>query len=521
MEQRYIVAIEIGSSVIKGALGVVDRNGILSVVAIETENLVDCVRYGIIQNGEEVGTRIQRIIYRLERNAALNGRRITGCYVSLGGRGLLSSVRETVRDFASEVELTADTIGRMTAEVRNTPVAEKEVIEVIPSGFSVDNLNVPNPVGTFGRLVRGRYTLLHARPVMSRNVRRVIEEKLGLRIAGTMARISAEGDLVLSADERRLGCMLVDMGAETTTIAIYKGGAMQYAATLPLGSRNITRDLTALNYTEERAEEFKKAVANANPAETQLGGGTGIDGIDYTEINNYVQARAGEIITNIIEQPRFAGLKMSDLPAGIVIIGRGAKLRGFNELLANNSKVRVRFGSPAPSIRVACASPQPMDALDVIAVLQRAALRPAPAEACVEEPKPVEPEPEQTPEPYDGEPIYDTPTPKKKKRGFFDRLFGSSKTDEEELEDELGEDDDLLKQEQERQRQAKLREEEQARREHEARLRREQRARQRRDEEDEEDEDVEKENNTFANLKKRIVGILEDPEKNMLNDKDK
>ena len=53
-------------------------------------------------------------------------------------------------------------------------------------------------------------------------------------------------------------------GAETTTVSIYKNDVLIYLATIPVGSRNITKDITALNILEERAEEIKKSVGNAN-----------------------------------------------------------------------------------------------------------------------------------------------------------------------------------------------------------------------------------------------------------------
>lgn len=513
MEQRYIVAIEIGSSVIKGALGVVDRNGILSVTAIEEERLVDSVRYGIIQNGEEVGTRIQRIIARLERNTSLGGRRITGCYVSLGGRGLVSASTEVVREFVADTELTDETIRGMITDAQRTPMADREVIEVIPNGYTVDKLSVPNPVGAFGRNVVGRYTIIGTKHVMRRNLQRVVEEKVGLKIVGGVTRITAQGDMTLTADERRLGCMLVDLGAETTTIAIYKGGSMLYAATLPIGSRNITRDLTSLNCTEERAEELKKAVANAFPNDGErLGSGTGVDGIDYTEINNYVRARAGEIVTNIIEQPRFAGIRMADLPAGIIIVGRGAKLRGLTELLSNNSKARVRCGSPSPGIRVTCASAQPNDSVDVIATLARAAALPVRDILCVEEPEP-EPPAEDTDGTDTG---YEEPEPKseprtRRRRGFFSRLFGGD--DEEEI---IGgpDEDDLLAQKREEEQRRRRREEEQAaereRRDRERAERDRERADRRRRREEEEEQ--REESKTFVSIKSKLAKILEDPE---------
>lgn len=71
-------------------------------------------------------------------------------------------------------------------------------------------------------------------------------------------RQSAIADLVLTSDEKKLGCMLVDFGAETTTVSMYKNGTLRYFETLPLGSRNITRDIMSLNHTEENAEQAQE-----------------------------------------------------------------------------------------------------------------------------------------------------------------------------------------------------------------------------------------------------------------------
>ena len=81
-------------------------------------------------------------------------------------------------------------------------------------------------------------------------------------------------------------------------------------------------DLCSLNYTEERAEDIKKSIGNAMPQEGTKRRNAG-DGIDYTEVNNYVHARADEIVANIMAQPEYAGMRDTDLPGGIVIVGGG------------------------------------------------------------------------------------------------------------------------------------------------------------------------------------------------------
>lgn len=390
-QQRYIVAIEIGSSKVRGAVGIADNSGVVDVIAIEEEKLIDKVRYGVIQN-IEVGAALQRVIERLEAAPRMESRRITGAYLAVGGRSVMSRTVEVSQTFPpteneTETEITAEHIRQLLVKAGGTEGASRDVIDVEPVRFSVDNKTQLNPIGSYGRTLSARMNVISCVPQIKRMLRRVVEDRIDITIAGHITRTLAEGAMVTTDDERRLGCMLVDFGAETTSVAIYKGGVTLYVATLPMGSRNITLDLCALNKTEERAEEIKRMSGNALPPDVARNNYSNpADVIDYTEINNFVHSRADEIVANIMAQIEYAGLRDKDLPAGIVIVGGGAKLNGFNELLAQQSKMKVRAGVVNNNeARISCGSAQANDAVDVISILVDAATR-TPGAECVSEP---------------------------------------------------------------------------------------------------------------------------------------
>ncbi len=371
MEQKYIIALEIGSSKLRGAVGQLDSSGTLSVKAVEEEQLIDSVRYGCIQNVAEVSNRIQAIISRLE--SRIPGHRVTGVYVGVGGKSTMATRAEFERQLPLEREITKEMVEQINEEAYGTIYNERDVISVTPREYRIDRSVVARPVGTYGRSIQATLNLITCRSQIKRNLNQVLSEKLHLNVNGYIVRQLAQADLVLSSDEKRLGCMLVDFGAETTTVSIYKNGALQYLATLPLGSRNITRDITSLNHLEERAEQLKLAGGNADPANTTT---FTPDGIDYTEINNYVTARAGEIIANINEQIKYAGFTGRQLPAGIIVVGNGAKLRGFNSRLEAFTKMKVRAGMPVVMIRIGDPRIHTAEAVDVISVLYAATLDP-------------------------------------------------------------------------------------------------------------------------------------------------
>ncbi len=372
MEPKYIAALEIGSSHIRAAVGSVDDTGVLSLLAVEEENAVDVVRYGIIQNVDELSNRIRLLIRRLENHNVVSPRKIKSLYVAIGGRSMMTTSRQVVRQYNEETEITSKIVEQIKEEAKASGLSERTVVEVRPRGFVVDNLECYTPVGTFGTNIVADINLITCRPKILRNIEIAISKLQNISIKAIYVRQLAIADLVLSADERKLGCMLVDFGAETTTVSVYKNGTLRYLATLPLGSRNITRDVMALRYTEERAEEIKRAIGDAVNAEPNYHKHD-FDG-DPIEVNNFIRARAGEIAVNITEQAKYAGYKLtSDLAGGIVLVGAGTKLKGFTDMLAKQSGVKVRLGSIPNTIRISDPRLQGFEMIDIVALLNKAA----------------------------------------------------------------------------------------------------------------------------------------------------
>ena len=372
MEEKTIIALEIGSSKIKGAVGTVDpTSGALSVKAVEEERISDIVRYGCIRNVVETAAAVRNVVSRLEQREA--PRKIERVYLSIGGRSLSSECVDIERRFATETEITKEIINDITEEAINRPLSDRIVIKALPRELRVDNAPTPRPVGMYGQLITARLNLVSCRNQLFKNLTEVIEGRLGLQVVDMFVRPLAEADLVLMSDERRLGCMLVDLGSETTTVAIYKDGVLVHLAVLPMGSRNITRDITSLNYLEERAEELKIAFGNAVPGAEQHSLRPA-DSTDMTAVNNYISARASEILLNVAEQIKYAGLTPDKLPDGIILVGRGSRLAGLNTRLEQILPgMKVRMGHPDNNVHILDGRIQSSDAVDVIAILSEAA----------------------------------------------------------------------------------------------------------------------------------------------------
>lgn len=369
MNERYLVAVEISSSKIISAIGRNRTNGELDVLAVEQETDVHGIRYGIIQNLDETAMSVSRVFTHLEQRSAISPRKIKGVIVGLSGRSLRNIATEVFMPLPDETEIDDQILSRLREQAMHSAIdSSLEVIDAVPRNYKVGKFETTNPKGMIGNALTGVFDLIVCRPEMTRNIRRTIADKLHLEVVGFVVTAMATGHLILTPDEKSLGCMLVDVGAETTTVTIYKNGGLRYFATLPMGGRNITRDITTLGVTETRAEEIKRASGHAM-ADENSSSTLNIGGIKLADMANLVSARSEEIVANIVEQIHFADMKESDLSKGIICIGGGSRLQGFTTLLAQQSDLPVRMGTLPDYVKIDSTKPLHTETLEVISVL--------------------------------------------------------------------------------------------------------------------------------------------------------
>lgn len=344
MDKKYIVALELSGTQIKGSVASVDADpttqiAIPTICAIVSEDSADCVQYGRVQNLINAAKCTSAVLKKLNKVPAIADGKIVAAYVGLSGRSLGSEQASAMIELPNETEISPEILKSLFVEASKRATPNKKVLRVLPRKYVVDNQSMLNPVGALGYKLRGDFTIVTCNPTTQRNLDMVLKERVGLNVDKYIVTPLALADMVLGEEEKQLGCVLLDLGAQTTTISIYKDRALQYLATLPIGSHNITRDISqGLNMTMERAETLKCTIGDAMAAPAK--------GTDETSrVNNYVVARAYELAVNIVANIGYAGYDTNALPGGLILSGRGSQLHNFDNLLANQSKMRVRSAS--------------------------------------------------------------------------------------------------------------------------------------------------------------------------------
>lgn len=339
---NYIVAIDLGTSCIKGVIGTRSQTGVFTVIACETESSTNCIRRGVIYNVENAAHRINILLRKLANRVP--GIQIKKVYVGVGGQSIHSINHVVAKSLGADGEVKKEIIETLFKECQTFKPDGLEVLSIVSPTYYLDGNHEMNPVGIPCSRIEARYKLIVCRPSLKRHVINSIAERAKIEVLDIFISPLALADIVLSEDEKDLGCALLDFGAGVTSLTVYKNKRLVDLCVIPLGSHLITRDILCLNVVESEAERLKKTYGDAvpdkendTPVQVNSINSVGPRQIKSSEINEIVEARFQEILENIHARLNDSGV-VDTLNAGIVITGGGASLKNSDEA------IRERFG---------------------------------------------------------------------------------------------------------------------------------------------------------------------------------
>lgn len=341
----FIVAIELGSSEITGIAGKKHPDGSIQILAIASEHSSDFIRKGVIYNLDKTAQSLTSIIKKLESTLKAS---IGKVYVGIGGQSLRTIRNTEVRHLEEETKISQALIDSIMDSNREVPIIDQEILEVAPQEYKVGINFLADPVGVPSDHIEGRFLNIIARSSVKQNIDKCFKQA-GIEIADYIISPIAEASAVLSNSEKRSGCMLIDFGADTTTVSVYKNNILRHLAVIPLGGSNITKDICSQQIEEEDAEELKLRYGSAyvNPIkdndEKTVYTIEGKCSIEAHLLEDIVEARVNEILSNVWNQIVLSGYE-DKLLAGAIITGGSANLRNIEEAFVKRTKIeKVRM----------------------------------------------------------------------------------------------------------------------------------------------------------------------------------
>jgi len=343
MAKDFIVAIELGSSKITGIAGKKNLDGSIQVLACVKEDSSSCIRKGVVYNIDKTAQCLTNIINRLEKQLKTG---ITQVYVGVGGQSIRSIRNLIAKDLPNGMQVTQDMVIELMDENRNMKYPDQQIIDAAAQEYKVDSQFQLDPVGIQCNRIEGNFLNILQRKSFYANLNKCFETA-GINIAELYLAPLALADSVLTEAERRSGCALVDLGADTTTVSVYSKNILRHLAVIPLGANNITKDIASLQMEESDAEKMKLKYASALTENNDIDNNMkySIDQDRQVETRKFieiVEGRLEEIIANVWCQvpEEFC----DKLLGGIILTGGGSNLRDIEKAFQNYThidKIRI------------------------------------------------------------------------------------------------------------------------------------------------------------------------------------
>lgn len=339
----FIIAIELGSSKVTGIAGRKNLDGSISVLAVVKEDSSSFIRKGIVYNINQTVQCISNVVKKL--SVSLKSE-IAQVYVGVGGQSIRSVKNVIGKDLPNETIVTQEMVNELMDTNRNVLYQDQEILDAATQEYKVDNDIQLDPVGIQCSRLEGNFLNILWRKTFYRNLNKCFDSA-EVAIAEMYLAPLALADSVLTDAERRSGCVLVDLGADTTTVSVYYKNILRHLAVIPLGGNNITKDIASLQMEESNAEKMKLKYGNAftdnndidNTLMLPIDADRSVESRKFIEI---VEGRLQEIIENVWYQ---VPAEYADrLLGGIILTGGGSNMKNIDKAFRNHThieKIRV------------------------------------------------------------------------------------------------------------------------------------------------------------------------------------
>ncbi len=333
MADHIITGIDVGTYHVKVAVARVSSDGknanrpeIIGTGLAESRGL----KSGYIMNEAEVARSIKSAVAQAEKNAKIT---IKKAHVAIGSIGLeeVYSHGEIIPSRADSEIVSSDLEKVMTD-------SEERIMDHIPNRRILHSIPLRHLVD--GTEVLGRATGLKGVKLevdslfittYEQHVNDLIStiEGVGIFVEDVIASPLAASFVMLSKAQKRAGCVLTNIGAETTSIVVFEDSTPISLKIFPTGTNDITNDIAlGLRVPLEDAEKIKRgAMTSATYSKKKL--------------DEIIQDRLRSIFTLI--EGHLKNIKRDGLlPAGAILTGGGASVAGSVEVAKSTLELPAR-----------------------------------------------------------------------------------------------------------------------------------------------------------------------------------
>lgn len=354
-EPRISVGIDIGNTKVVTCVGKFE-DGSANIIGLG-KSLNQGIRRGVIVDVDETVSAISASLDEAERMA---GFAIDNASIGISGPSIESEQsRGVIAVSRIDAEITAEDAFRAIEAARAIPSKpNREVLHVLPLYYIIDgNEIIKDPVGMTGIRLEVNANIISASLNAIKSITRAVEQS-GVTVNDLVFSPLATAKILVSKRQMEIGVMLIDIGASTTSYAVFEEGELTNCGVVPVGSMHITNDIaiglrTNLDLAETIKIKHSYALADKVDEKEEID----LSRLDKNEnekanlkyIAEIVEARLNEIMLIIRDNLEKVNCNTA-LPSGIVITGGGAKINGLTEMVKETMRLPAMIGKPIMEI---------------------------------------------------------------------------------------------------------------------------------------------------------------------------
>lgn len=348
-----LIAVELGSDAIRAmAARLTEEDGDerLQILGYEETRRFKCVKEGLVVNSSNAGFMIKEVLQLLANRIGFDENFPTA-FTLLGGNGMKLYRVSSKRDQVQKQPVSDHLLEQIAEDCRNN-IENKNpnytVIGLFPYEYLLDGTSYPDiPAGTRARLVEVRFCCFIGEKAMRSKVQASFDHSYK-SIEQAYCRADALLSVFATDDETILdgGCALIDLGAETTTMAIYLGNEYKELEVVNKGGSHITQAIMEVVPNMELAEKIKCNYGMASPEMVEenrimnIKTGNGILQVGTRQLAELIQ----RTLDQCLDKPLEIINRYADQLSCLYITGGGCLLSGLADYIQSRTRVAVNYG---------------------------------------------------------------------------------------------------------------------------------------------------------------------------------
>lgn len=353
-KNNIVVALDVGTSKVAALIGEVSEDGQVDVIGVGVAPSRG-LRKGVVVNLEATAASIKKAVSTAKLMAGVE---FDSVFAGVAGghiRGINHHAIVIISNRKNRTITDAD-IKRVIEQAKNIEMPiEREILEAIPREFIVDDNKgiIDPPVGMQGTRLEALVHIVTGAVTSIQNIIKAINSA-GLACEDIVLQPLASGLAVLDEDERRLGVILIDIGAGTTDVVAYVKGTVWHTGVIPIGGDQVTDDIARMMRTPmSSAEDIKKTsgfaiaslVNGRDSVEVPSVGGRKPRVFARRVLAGIIEPRMDEILDMVYREVQGSGY-LDNISAGVVLTGGTSRLQGISNLAEQIFDMPVRIGYP-------------------------------------------------------------------------------------------------------------------------------------------------------------------------------